>query len=140
MGVKYNALSVDHLEFIGDAEIEALKNSETMPTVLPGAAFFLNMICSPVRKMMNAGLPIALASDYNPGSSPSGNMKFILSLGCINYKMTPNEVINATTKNTAYAMGVEDIAGSIARGKKANVFITKIYQVLSLCLMLIQAI
>jgi imidazolonepropionase len=125
VGVKYNALSVDHLEFIGDAEIEALKNSETMPTVLPGAAFFLNMICSPVRKMMNAGLPIALASDYNPGSSPSGNMKFILSLGCINYKMTPNEVINATTKNTAYAMGVEDIAGSIARGKKANVFITK---------------
>jgi imidazolonepropionase len=125
VGVKYNALSVDHLEFIGDAEIEALKNSETMPTVLPGAAFFLNMICSPVRKMMNAGLPIALASDYNPGSSPSGNMKFIMSLGCINYKMTPNEVINATTLNTAYAMGIEDVAGSIARGKIANVFITK---------------
>jgi imidazolonepropionase len=93
--------------------------------VLPGAAFFLNMICSPVRKMMNAGLPIALASDYNPGSSPSGNMKFIMSLGCINYKMTPNEVINATTLNTAYAMGIEDVAGSIARGKIANVFITK---------------
>lgn len=125
VGVKYNALSVDHLEFIGDSEIEALKNSETMPTVLPGAAFFLNMICSPVRKMMNAGLPIALASDYNPGSSPSGNMKFVMSLGCINYKMTPNEVINATTKNTAYAMGIEDIAGSIARNKIANVFITK---------------
>lgn len=125
VGVKYNALSVDHLEFIGEAEIEALKNSETMPTVLPGAAFFLNMICSPVRKMMNAGLPIALASDYNPGSSPSGNMKFIMSLGCINYKMTPNEVVNATTLNSAYAMGIENIAGSIARGKISNVFITK---------------
>ncbi len=125
VGVKYNALSVDHLEYVGKKEIEALKNSETMPTVLPGAAFFLNMVCSPVREMINAGLPVALASDFNPGSSPSGNMKFILSLGCINYKMTPSEVINATTINSAYAMGVEDIAGSIARGKIANVFITK---------------
>ncbi|HON17969.1 MAG TPA: imidazolonepropionase [Salinivirgaceae bacterium] len=125
VGVKYNALSVDHLEYVGKEEIEALKNSETMPTVLPGAAFFLNMVCSPVREMINAGLPVALASDFNPGSSPSGNMKFIMSLGCINYKMTPNEVINATTINTAYAMGIEDIAGSIAKGKKANLFITK---------------
>lgn len=125
VGVKYNALSVDHLEFIGDAEIKALYGSETMPTVLPGAAFFLNLALSPVRKMINAGLPVALASDYNPGSSPSGNMKFVMSLGCINYKMTPNEVVNATTLNSAYAMGIEDIAGSIARGKKANVFITK---------------
>ena len=125
VGVKYNALSVDHLEFVGDAEIEALKGSETMPTVLPGAAFFLNMVCSPVRKMMDAGLPVALASDFNPGSSPSGNMKFILSLACINYKMLPQEAINATTINSAYAMGVEDQVGSIARGKIANVFITK---------------
>lgn len=125
VGVKYNALSVDHLEFVGDAEIEALKGSETMPTVLPGAAFFLNMVCSPVRKMMEAGLPVALASDFNPGSSPSGNMKFILSLACINYKMLPEEAINATTINSAYAMGVQDEVGSIARGKIANVFITK---------------
>ncbi|MFA8435177.1 MAG: imidazolonepropionase [Marinifilaceae bacterium] len=125
VGVKYNALSVDHLEFVGDAEIEALKGSETMPTVLPGAAFFLNMVCSPVRKMMEAGLPVALASDFNPGSSPSGNMKFVMSLGCINYKMLPEEVINATTINTAYAMGVQEELGSIARGKIANCYITK---------------
>ncbi len=125
VGVKYDALSVDHLEFVGDAEIAALQGSNTMPTVLPGAAFFLNMELSPVRKMMNAGLPVALASDYNPGSSPSGNMKFVMSLGCINYKMTPEEVINATTINTAYAMGISDVAGSIARGKFANVYITK---------------
>ncbi|MRT93283.1 imidazolonepropionase [Ancylomarina sp. 16SWW S1-10-2] len=125
VGVKYNALSVDHLEFVGDAEIESLKGSETMPTVLPGAAFFLNMVCSPVRKMIDAGLPVALASDFNPGSSPSGNMKFILSLACINYKMLPQEAINATTINSAYAMGLQDEVGSIARGKIANVFITK---------------
>jgi imidazolonepropionase len=125
VGVKYNALSVDHLEYVGDDEISALKNTETMPTVLPGAAFFLGMKYSPVRKMINAGLPIALASDYNPGSSPSGNMKFIMSLGCINYRMITEEVINATTINTAYAMGVSDKLGSIARGKIANVFITK---------------
>lgn len=125
VGVKYNALSVDHLEFVGDAEIKALLGSETMPTVLPGAAFFLNMVCAPVRKMMDAGLPIALASDFNPGSSPSGNMKFVMSLACINYKMLPEEAINATTINTAYAMGVEQELGSICRGKIANVFITK---------------
>jgi imidazolonepropionase len=125
VGVKYDALSVDHLEFVGDAEIDALKDSDTMPTVLPGAAFFLNMVESPVRNMMNAGLPVALASDYNPGSSPSGNMKFIMSLGCINYKMTPNEVINATTINSAYAMGLQETHGSIAKGKVANIFVTK---------------
>lgn len=124
VGVKYNALSVDHLEFIGEDEIEALRNSETMPTVLPGAAFFLNMQLSPVREMIEAGLPIALASDYNPGSSPSGNMNFIGSLGCIKYKMLPEEVINATTLNSAYAMGVSNSLGSIARGKIANLFIT----------------
>lgn len=124
VGVKYNALSVDHLEFIGDKEIEALKNSETMPTVLPGTAFFLDMKLSPVRKMIEAGLPIALASDYNPGSSPSGNMSFISSLGCLKYKMLPEEVINATTINTAYAMGISNSLGSIAKGKIANMFIT----------------
>lgn len=124
VGVKYNALSVDHLEHMGAEEIDALKNTETMPTVLPGAAFFLNLKLSPVREMIEAGLPVALASDYNPGSSPSGNMNFISSLGCIKYKMTPEEVINATTINGAYAMGISDRLGSIARGKIANLFIT----------------
>lgn len=123
-GVKYNALSVDHLEFMGNEEIEALKDTETMPTVLPGAAFFLNMKLSPVRKMINAGLPVALASDFNPGSSPSGNMNFISSLGCIKYKMLPEEVVNATTINSAYAMGISNQLGSIARNKIANLFIT----------------
>ena len=124
VGVKYTAISVDHLECMGEEEIACLLESETMPTVLPGAAFFLNMPYSPVRKMIQAGLPVALASDYNPGSSPSGNMKFIMSLGCINYKMLPEEVINATTLNSAYAMGVEEEAGSIAVGKLANFYIT----------------
>ncbi len=125
VGVKYGALSVDHLEYTGDAEIQALKNSETMPTILPGAAFFLNMVHAPARKMIDAGLPVALASDFNPGSSPSGNMQLILSMGCIMYRMTPEEAINATTLNTAYAMGVNDELGSITIGKKANVYITK---------------
>ena len=124
VGVKYNALSVDHLEYMGDEEIELLKGTETMPTVLPGAAFFLNLPLSPVRKMIAAGLPVALASDYNPGSSPSGNMSFISSLGCIKYNMKPEEVINATTLNSAYAMGVSDCLGSITKGKIANLFIT----------------
>ncbi|MFV0593040.1 MAG: imidazolonepropionase [Draconibacterium sp.] len=123
-GVKYGALSVDHLEFIEENEIAALKGSETMPTVLPGAAFFLGMKLSPVREMIDAGLPIALASDFNPGSSPSGNMNLIASMGCIKYKMLPEEVINATTINSAYAMGISDAYGSIARGKIANLFIT----------------
>lgn len=125
VGVKYNALSVDHLEYTGDEEIQALLNSETMPTVLPGAAFFLGMIYAPVRKMIDAGLPVALASDFNPGSSPSGNMQFILSMGSIAYRMLPEEGINATTINGAYAMGLSEELGSIAVGKKANVFITK---------------
>ncbi len=124
-GVKYNALSVDHLEHTGKAEIEVLLGSETMPTLLPGAAFFLGMADPPARQMIDAGLPVALASDYNPGSSPSGNMKFIMSLGCIKLKMLPEEVINAVTINTAYAMGISDTHGSIARGKVANVFITR---------------
>ena len=125
VGVKYNALSVDHLEFTGDKEIACLKDSETMPTLLPGAAFFLGMVYAPARKMIQAGLPIALASDFNPGSSPSGNMQFILSMGCIKYKMLPEEAIHAVTTNGAYAMGVSDELGSIARGKVANVFISK---------------
>ncbi len=125
VGVKYDALSVDHLEFTGDEEIQALLKSETMPTLLPGAAFFLGMIDPPVRKMIDAGLPIALASDYNPGSSPSGNMKLVMSLGTIKLKMLPEEVIHATTKNSAYAMGLGDTHGSIGLGKQANVFITK---------------
>lgn len=123
-GVKHNALSVDHLEFTGNEEIEILLNSGTMPTLLPGAAFFLGMDFPPARKMITAGLPLALASDYNPGSSPSGNMKFIMSLGCIIMRMIPEEVINATTINSAYAMGVSKIAGSISRGKVANVYLT----------------
>jgi imidazolonepropionase len=124
-GVKYNALSVDHLECTGDEEIKALMGSETMPTLLPGSAFFLGMPDPPVRKMINAGLPVALASDYNPGSSPSGNMKLIMSLGCIKLRMLPEEVINAVTINSAYAMGLSETHGSIAKGKVANVFITK---------------
>ncbi|MGD9930360.1 MAG: imidazolonepropionase [Mangrovibacterium sp.] len=125
VGVKYNALSVDHLEYVGEDEIQFLKGTETMPVVLPGAAFFLNMPQSPVRQMITAGLPVALASDFNPGSSPSGNMNFVQSLGCINYKMTPEETVNATTINAAYAMGVEGICGSICEGKLGNLFITR---------------
>jgi imidazolonepropionase len=125
VGVKYNSLSVDHLEHTGPKEIECLMGSETMPTFLPGAAFFLNMVYGPARQMIDAGLPVALASDYNPGSSPSGNMQFILSMGCINYRMTCEESINATTLNTAYAMGVSQTHGSIAKGKVANFYITK---------------
>jgi imidazolonepropionase len=125
VGVKYNALSVDHLEFTGDDEIATLLGSETMPTLLPGAAFFLNMVHAPARKMIEAGLPIALASDFNPGSSPSGNMQLILSMGCIMFRMTPKEALNACTINGAYAMGISDQYGSIAVGKKANFFITK---------------
>ncbi len=124
-GVKYNALSVDHLEFTGDEEIEALLNSETMPALLPGAAFFLEMEYPPARKMIDAGLPVAMASDYNPGSSPSGNMQFVMSLGCIKMKMLPEEAIHAVTINGAYAMGVESEMGTIKKGKKANFFITK---------------
>ena len=125
VGVKYGAISVDHLEQMGKAEIEALKGSDTMPTVLPGCAFFLNLPLSPVRDMINAGLPVAMASDFNPGTSPSGNMQFVLSCACIRYRMTPEEALNATTLNTAYAMDVADELGSITKGKIANVMITK---------------
>ncbi len=125
VGVKYNALSVDHLEYVGKDEIRCLKASQTMPTILPGAAFFLNMPYSPAREMISAGLPVAMASDFNPGSSPSGNMQLILTFACVNYKLTPQEAVNATTLNSAYAMGLSETHGSIARGKKANFFITK---------------
>ncbi|MCQ2318984.1 MAG: imidazolonepropionase [Bacteroidales bacterium] len=125
VGVKYGAISVDHLEQMGKAEIEVLKGSETMPTVLPGCAFFLNLPLSPVRDMINAGLPVAMASDFNPGTSPSGNMQFVLSCACIRYRMTPEEALNATTLNTAYAMNVSEELGSITKGKIANVIITK---------------
>ncbi len=122
--VKYNALSCDHLEYTGEEEIQCLLSSETMPTVLPGAAFFLNMQHAPVRRMMEAGLPVAMASDYNPGSSPSGNMQLIVTFACVNYRMLPEEAINATTINSGYAMGVSDVLGSIAVGKRANFYIT----------------
>ncbi|MBK7183119.1 MAG: imidazolonepropionase [Bacteroidetes bacterium] len=124
-GVEVEAISVDHLEFVGDKEIAALKGSVTMPTILPGAAFFLSLPLPPARKMIDAGLPVAVASDYNPGSSPSGNMNFMLSLCCVQYKMTPEEAINAATINSAYAMNLSQTHGSIAIGKQANVFITK---------------
>jgi imidazolonepropionase len=125
VGVKYNALSVDHLERSGEDEIKVLLDSETMPVLLPGSALFLGLPDPPARRMIDAGLPVALASDYNPGSSPSGNMKLIMSLGCIKLKMTPEEVINAVTINSAYAMGISDTHGSILKGKVANLFITK---------------
>lgn len=124
VGVKNKAISVDHLECTGDAEIETLLNSDTMPTLLPSTAFFLGLENPPARKMIDAGLPIALASDYNPGSSPSGNMNFIVSLACIKLKMTPEEAINAATINGAYAMELSHELGSISIGKKANLFIT----------------
>lgn len=125
VGVKYNAVSVDHLECMGDAEIECLKNSNTIATLLPSAAFFLRMNYQPARKMIDAGLPIALATDYNPGSSPSGNVPFLLALSCIQMKMTPNEAINALTINGAFAMELQNKVGSITIGKQANLIFTK---------------
>ena len=123
--IECKAISVDHLEFCNDDDIALLKNSNTMATVLPGAAFFLNLQLPPARKMIDAGLSIAFASDYNPRSSPSGNMNFMMSLGCIDYKLNPEEVINASTINSAYAMDLSKEVGSITIGKRANVFITK---------------
>jgi imidazolonepropionase len=125
VGVANNAISVDHLEQIGDAEIEALKGSHTMPVVLPSCSFYLGIPYAPVRRMMNAGLPVAIASDYNPGSTPSGNMNFLVSLACIQLKMLPQEAINAATINAAFAMDVQDEVGSISRGKLANFIITE---------------
>ena len=125
VGVKYGAISVDHLEQMGQAEIDCLKGSETMPTILPGCAFFLNLPLSPAREMIRNGLPVAMASDFNPGTSPSGNMQLVLSMASIRYRLTPEEGLNATTLNTAYAMGVSDELGSITRGKIANLVITQ---------------
>jgi len=124
-GVESGAISVDHLEYCNIHDMDILMDSGTMPTILPGAQFFLQLPYPPVRKMIDAGLPVAIASDYNPGSSPTGNMNLMVAIGCIQYKMTPEEAINAATINSAYAMGLSDSHGSIAMGKKANVFITK---------------
>ncbi|MCW5921382.1 MAG: imidazolonepropionase [Saprospiraceae bacterium] len=123
-GVANRAISVDHLEYTGDAEIEALKQGDTLPTLLPSCAFFLGIPYSPARKMIDAGLPVVLASDYNPGSSPSGKMSFVVSLACIKMKMLPEEAIHAATLNGAKAMELETELGSIAVGKMANVFIS----------------
>ncbi len=125
VGVKYNALSVDHLERTTPAEIEALRGSITMPTMLPGASFFLGMPYGAAKDYIKAGLGVALASDYNPGSSPSGNMRFVMAMGCIKMRLTPEQALNACTINSAYAMGVSDKVGSITIGKKANLIITK---------------
>ncbi len=125
VGVKYGALSVDHIEYTSDEDIKLLLESDTMPTVLPGAAFFLNMPLAPARKMIDEGLPVAFASDYNPGSSPSGNMNLVVAMACIRYKLLPEEAINACTINSAYAMGVSDTHGSISIGKAANFIISK---------------
>lgn len=125
VGVRHNALSVDHLESTTDAEITALKCQKTMATMLPGASFFLRMQYGRAQEFINAGLGIALASDYNPGSSPCGDMRTIMALGCIQMRLTPVQSLNACTLNSAYAMGVSDIAGSITHGKLANLIITK---------------
>ncbi|MFQ3174480.1 MAG: imidazolonepropionase, partial [Flavobacterium sp.] len=123
--IKYNALSVDHLEVMKPEDIVALKNTETMPVALPSCSYFLSIPYAPAREMIAAGLPIALATDYNPGSTPSGNMNFVVATACIKMKMTPEEAINAATINGAYAMGISNTHGSITIGKKANLIITK---------------
>ncbi|MEN9369913.1 MAG: hypothetical protein RI952_778 [Bacteroidota bacterium] len=125
VGVANNAISVDHLECVGDAEIDALKNSNTIGTILPSAAFFLGISYQPARKMIDEGIAIALASDFNPGSSPSGNMSFVFALACTQLKMTPEEAFNAVTQNGAHAMELGKELGSITIGKKANIIITK---------------
>jgi imidazolonepropionase len=125
VGVKHQAVSVDHLECMSEVEIDCLKNSNTIATLLPSAAFFLRMNYQPARQMLEANLPVAIATDFNPGSSPSGNMPFLVSLSCIQMRMTPQEAINAATLNGAYAMEVAHDLGSITVGKKANLIITK---------------
>ncbi len=123
--VKHGALSVDHLEIVTDADIEALKNSDTIAVALPSCSYFISIPYTPARKMIAAGLPLALASDFNPGTSPSGNMNFVVATACIKMKMTPEEAINAATINGAYAMGLSETHGSVTVGKKANLIITK---------------
>lgn len=125
VGVNYNALSVDHLEVMRDEDIQILKNTNTMPVALPSCSYFLSIPYTPARKMLDAGLPLALATDYNPGSTPSGNMNFVVATACIKMKMTPEEAINAATINGAYAMGLEKEVGSITVGKQANLILTK---------------
>ena len=124
-GVRHGALSVDHLERTGAAEIQALLRTETMPTMLPGSSFFLGLPYGRAKEFIAAGLGLALASDYNPGSSPSGDMRFVMALGCIRMRLTPVQALNACTLNSAYAMGVSDICGSVTRGKRANLLVTK---------------
>lgn len=123
--VENNALSVDHLEVVTDEDIEVLKNSKTMPVALPSCSYFITIPYTPARKMIDAGLPLAIATDFNPGTTPSGNMNFVVAAACIKMKMTPEEAINAATINAAYAMGVSATHGSITKGKKANIIITK---------------
>jgi imidazolonepropionase len=123
--VKHNAVSVDHLEVVTDEDIEVLKNSNTMPVALPTCSFFISIPYTPARKMLQAGLPLALATDFNPGTTPSGNMNLVVATACIKMKMTPEEAINAATINGAYAMGLSTTHGSITKGKRANLIITK---------------
>ena len=124
-GVNHNALSVDHLEVMKQEDIDVLKDTEVMPVALPSCSYFLSIPYTPARKMMDEGLPIALATDFNPGSTPSGNMNFVVSTACIKMKMTPEEAINAATINGAYAMGISASHGSITKGKYANLIMTK---------------
>jgi imidazolonepropionase len=124
-GVKFNALSVDHLEVMNPEDIVALQNTSTMSVALPSCSYFLSIPYTPARKIIDAGLPLALATDYNPGSTPSGNMNFVVSTACIKMKMTPEEAINAATINGAYAMGLENEVGTITKGKLANLILTK---------------
>ena len=125
IGVKHDALSVDHLEIITEEDIESLQGSQTMPVALPSCSYFLSIPYTPGRQLIDAGLPLALATDYNPGSTPSGNMNFVVSTACIKMKLTPEEAINAATINGAYAMGLSKTHGSITKGKKASLIITK---------------
>lgn len=125
LGVRYNALSVDHLEEMNTSDIDALKDSKTMPVALPACSYFLGIPYTPARQIIDSGLPLAIASDFNPGSCPSGNMNFVVSTACIKMKLTTEEAINAATINGAYAMGISNQYGSICRGKKANLIITK---------------
>ena len=125
LAVKHKALSVDHLEVVTDKDLEDLKNTNTMAVALPGCSFFLGIPYTPARQLIDAGIPVALASDFNPGSAPSGNMNFVVSLACIKMNMTPEEALNAATLNGAYAMNISETHGSITKGKKANLIITK---------------
>jgi imidazolonepropionase len=123
--VENGALTVDHLEIVTDEDILALQNSQTMPVALPSCSYFISIPYTPARKIIDAGLPLALATDYNPGTTPSGNMNFVVATACIKMKMTPEEAINAATINGAYAMGISATHGSISKGKRANLIITQ---------------